>query len=368
MIKKRFITTFLILFVLSITGISFEAPCFATSYKSQTKAKIKHLKWLENLETNKLYKNQQKLERTSSNLDSSKKSLENAKSRLGKLETNLSVAISEFSRIDYKLRRKIRSIYKNQRRQFFELLLEAKDINTLLDRIYFESLLVKKDYQKMVYARRKAKEIATLKYNIEKQKRYLARTVKNINYQKSSIKREIAKNQRMIHKLRTDRKTYERAEKELARQSVSIQSMISRNSYSSNINIVSGFIKPIRGRISSPFGWRRHPIFKTRSFHSGIDIAGPNRGKVIASNSGKVIYCGWYGGYGKVVILDHGKLNGHPVTTLYAHLNSTDVCTGEYIVKGQVIGKEGTTGYSTGPHVHFEVRVNGKPNNPLNYI
>ena len=173
----------------------------------------------------------------------------------------------------------------------------------------------------------------------------------------------------MINKYKTDRKTYERAERELARQSASIQNMIARNKGSSTVKISStGFMRPISGRITSPFGWRTHPIFNSRTFHSGVDIAGPNRGSIRASNSGKVIYSGWYGGYGKVVILDHGSVNGRPITTLYAHMSSIKVSQGQFVNKGDVVGFEGTTGYSTGPHVHFEVRVNGKPNNPLNYI
>ena len=83
---------------------------------------------------------------------------------------------------------------------------------------------------------------------------------------------------------------------------------------------------------------------------------------------GKVIYSGWYGGYGKVVIIEHGIVNGKPITTLYAHMNTIKVSNGQRVSKGDVVGYEGTTGYSTGPHCHFEVRVNGQPNNPLNYI
>lgn len=358
------------------TSLFVASPCFAQHHSAatlkikqkQTHEKIIHLKWLENLETNKLYKNQQKLEATSTDLKQSKNQYSNAQGKLTSLEGQLDKASVDFARLNFQMKSKIRTIYKTQRKGAFELLLSAKDFNTFLDRIYFESIILKNDYRKMMYVRQKAKQIALLKYNIEEQKRYLARSIKHINYQQQSIQNEIARNQNMIYKLRTDRATYERAERELARQSASLQSMISRSSGSSNIKIVSGFIKPIGGRITSPFGWRRHPIFNSRSFHTGVDIGGPNRGGVRASNAGKVIYAGWYGGYGKVVILDHGQVNGVPITTLYAHLNGTNVSVGEYVMKGQVVGYEGTTGYSTGPHVHFEVRSSGRPNNPLNYI
>jgi len=373
--KDKFIATIFMFLLLVTTAVLFTAsPCYATSRgeiqvkQNQTRAKINHLKWLENLETNKLYKNQQKLENTSTNLAVSRQQFSSTQNKLSSLESNLSTSMAEFSEIDFQMRRRIRQIFKKQRQGFFQLLLSAQDFNTFLDRVYFEGLVIKGDYKRMRLARQKAKEIAQLKYNIEEQKRYLARSIKNINYQQQNIQGEIARNQNMIQRLRTDRGTYERAERDLARQSASLQSMISRASHSTNVNVVSGFIKPIGGRITSPFGWRRHPIFSSRSFHAGVDIGGPNRGNVRASNAGKVIYSGWYGGYGKVVILDHGQVNGIPITTLYAHLNSANVCVGEYVSKGQVVGYEGTTGYSTGPHVHFEVRVNGRPNNPLNYI
>jgi murein DD-endopeptidase MepM/ murein hydrolase activator NlpD len=128
------------------------------------------------------------------------------------------------------------------------------------------------------------------------------------------------------------------------------------------------FMKPIGGGITSPFGWRVHPIFHSRIFHSGIDIAGPYGGAIHAANSGRVIYAGWQGGYGKVVIIDHGRVNGRPTTTLYGHMSSINVGTGQSVSRGQTIGREGSTGYSTGPHCHFEVRINGVPQNPLRFI
>ena len=357
-------------------SILFNTLACCTSYaaqdletkKRQTRAKINHLKWLENVETNKLYKNQQKLENANNNLKQSKTQIVSAQRELSGMQAQLDRASSEYNSLNYVLAGHIRKVFKSQRKAFFELLISSEDINMLVDRVYFQKILLKDDYRRMAVAKKKAQEIALLKYNIEAKKRNLERSVANINTEKAYIDRAIAKNESMINKLRTDRVAYQKAERELAKQSASIGSYINKTAKASDVHVASGFIKPIQGRITSPFGWRTHPIFNSKSFHSGVDIGGPNLGAIRASNSGKVIYSGWYGGYGKVVIIEHGIVNGKPITTLYAHMNSIAVSNGQIVSKGQVVGYEGTTGYSTGPHCHFEVRVNGQPNNPLNYI
>lgn len=336
--------------------------------KRETREQINRLKWLESVETNKLYKNQQKLENATNNLTTSKSKIVSAQKELSGLQGKLEVASAEYNALNYVLATHIRKVYKSQRKAFFEILLNSEDINMLVDRLHYQKILLKGDYDRMAVARAKAKQIADLKYSIEARKRSLERSVASINSQQAYIQRAIAKNESMINKLRTDRVAYQKAERELAQQSASIGSYINKTASDSSVQVASGFIKPIQGRITSPFGWRTHPIFNSRSFHSGIDIGGPNLGAIRASNSGKVIYSGWYGGYGKVVIIEHGIINGKPITTLYAHMSSIKVANGQKVAKGDVVGYEGTTGYSTGPHCHFEVRVNGQPNNPLNYI
>lgn len=368
---KKIFTVVLILLIANI-GLVANANQLRTIQNKQraTHEKIRRLKVLEHLEKNKLYKNQQKLEQASNSLQYSQNQYASLNSQLQQMEKDLAVSVAEFNKANIDMRKRIRQVYKNQRTGMFQLILTAKDLNSLLDVVYFEKIVLKKDYARIMAVRAKSQRIAAMKKNIEAKKIALAQSIEQINSQKQSIKSAIALNQSMISKYKTDRKTYERAERELARQSASIQSMIARrNRGSSTVRITSsGFMKPIAGRITSPFGWRTHPIFNSRTFHSGVDIAGPNRGSIRASNSGRVIYSGWYGGYGKVVILDHGVVNGKPTTTLYAHMSSIRVGQGKFVNKGEVIGYEGTTGYSTGPHVHFEVRINGKPNNPLNYI
>ena len=133
-------------------------------------------------------------------------------------------------------------------------------------------------------------------------------------------------------------------------------------------NIFDGFIWPITGgggRLTSGFGWRRSPFNPgTREHHAGIDIGVPNGTWVRASRYGRVTYTGWMGGYGNTVIVSHP--NGYK--TLYAHLSSSIVNTGQYVRQGQNIARSGNTGRSTGPHLHFEVIRNGKQRNPMTYV
>lgn len=126
----------------------------------------------------------------------------------------------------------------------------------------------------------------------------------------------------------------------------------------------SGFQWPINARASSEYGWRVHPIFGTRRLHAGIDLAAGTGTPIAAAAGGTVIYSGVQGGYGNTVIIAHG--NG--VSTLYAHQSKIAVSNGATVSRGEVIGYVGSTGNSTGPHLHLEVRVNGGAVNPRGYL
>jgi murein DD-endopeptidase MepM/ murein hydrolase activator NlpD len=125
----------------------------------------------------------------------------------------------------------------------------------------------------------------------------------------------------------------------------------------------SGLIWPVNGPITSPYGPRCLPNGDC-SFHPGIDIGVPSGTPIKAAAAGTVIYSGWMEGYGNLVVIDHG--NG--LATAYAHQSSIAAGNGASVAQGQVIGYSGCTGYCFGPHLHFEVRVNGEPVNPLNYL
>ncbi len=128
------------------------------------------------------------------------------------------------------------------------------------------------------------------------------------------------------------------------------------------------FVRPSFGEINSPFGYRVHPILGYGKMHTGIDYA-PGDGFIYAADDGVVIEAGWNGGgYGNMTVVDHGTVSGRPTTTLYAHQARLLVSTGDVVQKGQRIGVVGSTGRSTGPHLHFEVRINGEPVDPAPYL
>lgn len=142
------------------------------------------------------------------------------------------------------------------------------------------------------------------------------------------------------------------------------------NNSGSNNDIVdtlpesSGFLRPVNGVITSHFGPRINPVTGEAGYHNGIDYANDTGTPILASKSGVVVYSGWISGYGNTIILDHGS----GVQTLYAHANSLTVNYGQAVNQGDEVAKVGSTGMSTGPHLHFEIRIDGVPMDPYIYI
>lgn len=338
--------------------------------RKQAKEKINELKRKENLEIGKLQKSQERLEETKNDIEFYEAKLDNARAKLARLETQLWKAQAEQREVGRLAGERLKQIYKGERITILHLIFAAQDLNTFLDRVYYQKRLATADKKMLQDLRAKTKQIEAVKYSVASEQNNINHTIALMNMKKQQIAESINVSKVLINKLRTDRATYEQAERELEQQSRRLAAMLERayRKSSGSIKVTTGFMRPVSGIITSPFGWRRHPIFKSRSFHTGVDIGAPNRTPIRAANSGKVVFAGWYGGYGKVVIVNHGSYQGRPTSTLYAHLSSIAVGVGTNLQKGQVVGYEGTTGYSTGPHLHFEVRLDGNPTNPMSYI
>jgi len=175
---------------------------------------------------------------------------------------------------------------------------------------------------------------------------------------------EVARQEALLAQIDARQADYQRRIATLRQESETIAALLRRRQAGQGITTCSGgrLAAPLQnGRVTSRFGYRTHPIFGTRRLHTGIDFGAASGTPILAAAAGEVVYAGWQGGYGNAVVIDHGG----SLATLYAHQSGIGVRTGQRVAQGQAIGRAGSTGFSTGPHLHFEVRVNGTPVDPL---
>lgn len=316
--------------------------------------------------------NQQRLETERRSLNLHEQRLGETRNKIGYLDNRMDRTMGDAMRLGRDASKRLRNLYMGERLSLLSMILESNDLATLLDRIYYKQRIVAQDKSLLTQLRLKIQELDAMKGELAQQKNILGRTIATIRVKNMEIKRSIEVDTVLREKYRHDAAFYDRAESELLAESAGITSQIRALSIQKSFQVVrnstGSFMWPITGRINSGFGRRFHPIHHRTIMHTGLDIGGPNHGSIHAADGGQVIWAGWKGGYGKAIMINHGNRGGHNLVTLYGHLSSIMVSNGSSVSKGQVIGLEGSTGYSTGPHLHFEVRINGAPVNPLNYL
>jgi murein DD-endopeptidase MepM/ murein hydrolase activator NlpD len=318
--------------------------------------------------------NQQRLETEQRSLTFHQQRLGETKDKLVYLDNRLDATLGDAVRLSKDAGRRMRSLYMGERVSMLQMILEANDLSSLLDRIYYKRKIVAQDKKLLNDLQAKIQELNALKSDLATQKVILGQTIATIRVKNIEIQRSIELDKTLRDKYRNDAAFYDRAEAELQAESNNITAQIrgmmssKKGAFKVVPNSTGSFMWPIHGRITSGFGRRYHPIHHRYITHTGLDIAGPNKGAVHAADGGKVIWAGWKGGYGKAVMINHGDRNGHNLVTLYGHMSALAASVGQTVSKGQTIGYEGSTGYSTGPHLHFEVRVDGAPVNPQGYL
>ena len=226
----------------------------------------------------------------------------------------------------------------------------------------FELLQREVERQREAVSDRRAEAAAQLA-KLETQKAQLEAERNEANDALVAAQREAAAVQSLLDEIRHDIAAAEEHKDGLQADAERLEDEIAR--LQSDEGEAPGVIGwPINGRVSSPFGYRTHPILGVRRLHTGIDINGSTGTPISAAAEGKVILSQTYGGYGRAVVIDHGG----GMATLYAHQSSIAVSVGEVVTRGEVIGYVGCTGSCTGPHLHFEVRLNGVPVDPMQYL
>ena len=268
-----------------------------------------------------------------------------------------------------KLQQRVRDIYINGQISYVDVLFGAKDFADLMTRMDVLKRIIKHDYDLIMKVKEEKATVENTRAQLEKDKAEAEVLVTDAQAKKAKVEDKESEQQVLLDQAIYDRDTSERMYEEIMAASQEVANMIRRSQmssagYSGAPAGAGGMIWPISGPITSEFGWRTHPIFGRARFHSGLDIGGDYGMPIYAAAAGTVIYAGWISGYGNAVIIDHGG----GVTTLYGHNDSLNVSEGENVAQGQVIAMCGSTGNSTGPHCHFEVRENGEPVSPYGYL
>lgn len=295
--------------------------------------------------------------------------------KIAKNEEELKKAQERYQKRMKILEKRVRDIYENGQLSYLDVILGAKNFSDFATRVDLFKRLINSDIEliKTIQAEREA--IEKKKAELEADRHTIVALEKEAEAKKAIIVQKKAEEESLLEQARTDRDTALAAIEELEASSNAIKAKLqalenSRRSSSGEVvdrGYVQGsgrFIWPTSGPITSEFGYRIHPIYGRQILHSGIDIGVPTGTVIHAADSGTVVLSGWVSGYGYTVIIDHG--NGF--STLYAHNSELLVSEGQSVSQGEAIAHAGSTGNSTGPHLHFEVRINGEPQNPLNYL
>ena len=296
-----------------------------------------------------------------------RKELDATEKRIDENEDKLKVLNKDFAVKRDQLAKRVRDIYINGQINYLDVLFGAKDFQDFFTRMDLLKRVIQQDYDlvQVVFAEKTA--IETSQKELEKDKAAKEKLVASAADRKKEAEKKQAAKQAIIDKMETDRATQERIINENLAASKEVEQMIRNSRYRPASPALSGggaLNWPLGGPITSPFGWRVHPITGASRFHSGIDIGGDYGDTIHAAGAGIVSYAGWISGYGYAVIIDHGG----GISTLYGHNQALLVSEGQSVSQGQAIAECGSTGNSTGPHCHFEVRVDGEPVDPMGYL
>ena len=316
--------------------------------------------------------------------------------RIEENESKLAEIEDEYQAKHGRLEKRVRDIYINGQISYLDVMFGAEDFGDFLTRMDLLKRVMEQDSALVNAVLDYRNEIQAIGVQLEEDRQVqaeqaiIAEDAKNIKLEK------VAEQQALIDMMENDKEIYNRQYDEMMAASNQVAQLIQESRYraaaeearrqqeaarqaqtgsyeSSDDGSYQAYIPatnsgamiwPISGPITSEFGWRNHPIFGGQRFHSGLDIGGDYGLPIHAAQGGVVSHAGWIGGYGNTVMIDHGG----GIVTLYGHNESLAVDVGQYVNQGDVIAYCGSTGNSTGPHCHFEVRLDGEPVSPYNYL
>lgn len=401
-----------------LMSVSLSSICFATESSKITSNnnKIDDLKEeKEQLEDEKDAINSEILELIEKmgfkqeEIDSVQKKIDLLQKEIDELQNSINETVNEIKTIENKISEN-EKIYKEKEKEqeyqeevlsnrvkrnymndtyneFLGIILDSESLSEILFKVKYVNDIMNNDKKVISELKETKLMLAQTKESLDKDKEDLSNHKLSLEYQQEVIKEkqenvveerkvldaemaelnnlEIEK-QAKINKIISTQKNIDSQIQDLTVENANLTAILQETSSSSSgVSYGSGtFINPTSGRYTSDYGWRTHPITGKRSFHSGQDIANSYGTPIVAADGGKVVKASYYGAYGNTVIVDHGN----NYSTMYAHLQSFKVSVGDTVSQGQQLGEMGSTGWSTGPHLHYEVWYNGEHMNPRQFL
>ncbi|QHI71258.1 murein hydrolase activator EnvC family protein [Aminipila terrae] len=306
-------------------------------------------KEIQNLE-GKINASQAEIDSLNGNIAATQNKITEALAQLDQLEKNMDVQNNN-------LNGRLRTMYKNGSAGFIDVLLGSTSVTDLMTNLDRVQRIYDSDKQLMEQLQEEHNLIDAQKKNLLNLQSQLVASKEEA----AQKKEDLTENQSAVAdkkaQVASNNDALEDMEQSFLAEANRLKAEILA-SQSTGTTYKGGTMQwPAPGvtKITSPFGYRIHPILKVKKLHTGVDIGAPSGTTIVAANAGTVIKAGWNNSYGNMIMIDHGG----GIVTLYAHNSSLLVKAGDVVSRGQAISKSGSTGQSTGPHLHFEVRVNG---------
>ena len=359
--------------VSGVTGQSVSSRLRSNKNKKQElKEELKGIKAEQATRRNTLSSAQQEARAAKSAYSSAKDQLDATRKHLKQSRTKYDQFAQRMSRHQSSFGERIRVMYEIGEPSYVEVLLDASTFTDFVERADYMQRVADCDANYLVTYSNELREAKLLRNDLEVEQAKEEDAARESNARKAESEAKAAKAEGLLKAANSDRAAAERQLAELERNSKELEQMLARVQSSGSTSSLrytgkwTGFGSvPIKAgyRISSRYGMRRHPVTGRRKMHTGIDLACGSGTSIYAAANGRVVHAGWYGAYGIAVVIDHG--NGW--STLYGHCSSISTGAGSSVTSGQRIGRVGSTGYSTGPHLHYEVRRYGKHVAPTGY-
>ena len=395
--KSTYMASFLALSIL-LGGQAIHMPAYADDLDDQVQdlqgqidsSRLEQENWQQVIEDVSA-----KLKQIQADLDAANARLQSIQTKQAEINAQIAQTQNEFVKMEAYLKtrqdvlnRRVRAIYMHGQLNYLEVILGANSFSDFANRVELLKRVIRSDYNLILEIQKQKAAIEAKKAQLEEDKRQLDALAAEAEKTRQEIAKKKAEQQKVLDAAKSNKAAAAQMEQDLNAQLASVRNLIQQRLAAaeaarqaapqqaasddeggggSDDNYVQGTGAmgwPCSGPITSPFGYRTHPIFGTTIFHAGIDIGVDYGTPIHAADSGVVVYSGWISGYGNAVIIDHGG----GISTLYGHNQSLAVSEGQSVSKGSVIAYAGSTGNSTGPHCHFEVDVNGSPVNPMGYL